>query len=73
MGSRGGTTRRNKVLNNIFYRCGKAIDLFNRDNTADGNLYAKDWGEVHDETRPVGRGLNWIPDAGATLHLDLEA
>ncbi|HYA48345.1 MAG TPA: right-handed parallel beta-helix repeat-containing protein, partial [Burkholderiales bacterium] len=47
---RGGTTRRNKVLNNIFYRCGKAIELSNLDNTADGNLYVRDWGEVHDET-----------------------
>ena len=70
---RGGTTRRNKVLNNIFYRCGKAIDLSNQDNAADGNLYTKDWGGVRDETRGVGRGLNWIPDAGATLQLDLEA
>jgi hypothetical protein len=70
---RGGTTRRNKVLNNIFYRCGKSIDLSNQDNTADGNLYTKDWGEVRDETRGVGRGLNWIPDAGTTLQLDLEA
>ncbi len=70
---RGGTTRRNKVLNNVFYRCGKAIDLSNQDNTADGNLYTKDWGGVRDETRGVGRGLNWIPDAGTTLQLDLEA
>jgi hypothetical protein len=73
VGSRGGTTRWNKVLNNIFYRCGKAIDFSNQDNTADGNVYTKDWGEARDETQPVGRGLNWIPDAGATLHLDLEA
>jgi hypothetical protein len=73
VGSRGGTTRGNKVLNNIFYRCGKAIDFSNRDNTADGNLYTKDWGGVHDETQSVGRGLNWIPDAGAILRLDLEA
>ncbi len=70
---RGGTTRRNKVLNNIFYRCGKAIDFSNQDNTADGNLYTKDWGEVKDETRSVGRGLNWIPDAGTILQLDLPA
>jgi hypothetical protein len=70
---RGGTTRRNKVLNNIFYRCGKAIDFSNQDNTADGNLYTKDWGEVHDETKGGGRGLNWIPDAGTTLELDLPA
>ena len=70
---RGGTARRNKVLNNIFYRCGKSIDLSNQDNTVDGNLYTKDWGEVRDETRGVGRGLNWIPDANTTLQLDLEA
>jgi hypothetical protein len=70
---RGGTTRKNKVLNNIFYRCGKSIDLSNQDNAADGNLYTKDWGEVRDETRGVGRGLNWIPDANTTLQLDLEA
>jgi len=70
---RGGTTRRNKVLNNIFFRCGKSIDLSNTDNTADGNLYTKDWGGTRDETQSVGRGLNWIPDAGTTLRLDLDA
>ncbi len=70
---RGGTTRRNKVLNNIFFRCGKAIDLSNTDNMADGNLYTKDWGGTRDETQSVGRGLNWIPDAGTTLRLDLES
>jgi len=70
---RGGTARRNKVLNNIFFRCGKAIDLSNLDNTADGNLYTKDWGGVRDETQSVGRGLNWVPDANTTLRLDLEA
>jgi hypothetical protein len=70
---RGGTTRRNKVLNNIFYRCGKGIDFSNSDNTADGNLYTKEWGATGDENQAVGRGLNWIPDAGAILRLDLEA
>ncbi len=70
---RGGTTRRNKVLNNIFFRCGKAIDFSNGDNTADGNLYTRDWGETRDETQSLGRGLNWIPDAGTILRLDLEA
>ena len=70
---RGGTTRRNKVINNIFYRCGKAIDFSNLDNTADGNLYSKDWGGTRDETQSVGRGLNWVPDAGTTLRLDLPA
>jgi len=73
VGARGGTTRWNKVLNNIFYHCGKAIDFSNRDNTADGNLYSQHWGEVTDETQGVGRGLNWLPDAGGTLRLDLEA
>jgi hypothetical protein len=73
VGSRGGTTRRNKVLNNIFFRCGKAIDFSNLDNTADGNLYTKDWGGARNEEQSVGRGLNWVPDAGATLRLDLDA
>ncbi len=73
VGSRGGTARRNKVLNNIFYRCGKAIDFSNTDNSADGNLYTKDWGGALNEEQSVGRGLNWIPDAGATLRLDLDA
>ncbi len=70
---RGGTTRRNRVLNNIFFRCGKAIDFSNLDNTADGNLYSKDWGGSRDENQGVGRGLNWVPDSGTTLRLDLEA
>ena len=70
---RGGTTRRNKVLSNIFFRCGKAIDFSNLDNTSEGNLYTRDWGGVREETQSVGRGLNWVPDAGATLRLDLEA
>ncbi len=70
---RGGTARRNRMLSNIFYRCGKGIDFSNQDNTADGNIYTRDWGEVRDETKGVGRGLNWIPDAGTTLMLDLDA
>ena len=70
---RGGTARRNKVLNNIFYRCGKAIDFCNIDNIADGNLYTKDWGGVSEETQSVGRGLNWLPDSGTTLRLDLDS
>lgn len=73
VGTRGGTARRNKVLGNIFFRCGKAIDFSNQDNTADGNLYTRDWGAVSGEEQSVGRGLNWIPDAGATLRLDLDA
>ena len=73
VGTRGGTARRNKVLANIFFRCGKAIDFSNQDNTADGNLYTRDWGGVSGEEQSVGRGLNWIPDAGAILRLDLDA
>jgi hypothetical protein len=73
VGSRGGTARRNKVLNNIFYKCGKAIDFPNQDNTADGNVYMKDWGEVTDETKGVGRGLNWGSWQTSPLMLDLEA
>src|SRR5689334_7228566 len=73
VGTRGGTSRWNKVLNNIFYRCGKAIDFPNPDNTADGNLYSPDWGEVTDENQAVGRGLNWIVGTGSTSILDLEA
>jgi hypothetical protein len=73
VGTRGGTARRNKILNNIFYRCGKAIDFPNQDNTAEGNLYTRDWGEVRDETQGVGRGLNWLSGPGTPLILDLEA
>ncbi len=70
---RGGTTRRSRVLGNIFYRCGKAIDFSNLDNTADANLYAREWGGTADENQGVGRGLIWLPDAGTTLRLDLES
>ena len=73
VGSRGGTTRWNKVLDNIFYHCGKAIDLSNPDNTVEGNLYQKDWGQVTEETQPVGRGLNWLSWLTPPLILDLEA
>ncbi|PYV34753.1 MAG: transcriptional initiation protein Tat [Acidobacteria bacterium] len=73
VGTRGGTSRRNKVLNNIFYRCGKAIDFSNADNSAEGNLYTNDWGEVTDENQPVGRGLNWVSGPGAPSILDLDA
>jgi len=71
--TRGGTARRNKVLNNIFYHCGKGIDFANTDNTADGNLYLKDWGEATGEYQSVGRGLNWISGPGLPSILDLEA
>ncbi|PYV38179.1 MAG: hypothetical protein DMG06_26320, partial [Acidobacteria bacterium] len=73
VGSRGGTARWNKVVNNIFYQCGKAIDFSNRDNTAEGNLYTRDWGDVTEETQAVGRGLNWISFPAPALMLDLEA
>jgi hypothetical protein len=73
VGSRGGTTRWNKVLNNIFFRCGKAIDFSNPDNTTEGNPYLKDWGGVTDESKGVGRGLNWISGPGTPLLLELEA
>lgn len=59
VGTRGGTARWNQVLNNIFVDCGRFVDFSNRDNTAEGNLYA-------------GRGLNWI-QAPEALRLDLPA
>ena len=39
---RGGTSRWNKVINNIFYRCVRGIDFNNEHNFADGNLYLKE-------------------------------
>ncbi len=39
-GDRGGTSRRAKIFNNIFYECGEAAITFpTADNTAEGNLY----------------------------------
>ena len=73
VGSRGGTARWNKVINNIFYRCGNAIQFPNRDNAADGNLYPHQGGEKIDENQGSGRGLNWVTDGSSTLRLDLEA
>lgn len=73
VGSRGGTSRWNQVLNNIFFRCGKSIDFSHRENKADGNLYAKGGGEVEDEYQAVGRGLNWISGPEPALRLDLAA
>ncbi|PYV27642.1 MAG: transcriptional initiation protein Tat [Acidobacteria bacterium] len=73
VGPRGGTARWNKVLGNVFYRCGKAIEFSNPDNTSDYNLYTGDWGEVTDETQGVGRGLNWLTSPKEPLMLDLEA
>jgi Right handed beta helix region len=73
VGPRGGTSRRNKVVGNVFYRCGKAIEFANPDNAADCNLYTADWGAVTDETQGVGRGLNWLTSTKEPLMLDLEA
>jgi hypothetical protein len=73
VGSRGGTARWNKVVNNIFYHCGNAIQFPNRDNIADGNLYPHQGGEKIDENQGSGRGLNWVTDGNSTLRLDLEA
>jgi hypothetical protein len=58
---RGGTARWNEVLNNIFFRCGKSIELSHREHRIDGNLYVK------------GRdGLNWVATP-ELLRLDLPA
>ena len=39
---RGGTSRKARILNNIFYNCGEAaIDFPTKDNTAEGNLYVR--------------------------------
>ncbi|MBI3666684.1 MAG: right-handed parallel beta-helix repeat-containing protein, partial [Acidobacteria bacterium] len=73
VGTRGGTSRWNQVLNNIFYRCGKAIDFCNRENMAEGNLYWFGADQVADENRGVGRGLNWISSPEPVLRLDLPA
>ena len=73
VGGRGGTSRWNQVLNNIFYRCGKAIDFSHRDNTAEGNLYWNGTREVADEEKGEGRGLNWISSPEPALKLDLAA
>jgi Right handed beta helix region len=73
VGTRGGTSRHNAALGNIFYRCGKAIDFPNPDNIADWNLYTPDWGGVTDENQAVGRGLNWVSLPGSPSILDLQA
>jgi hypothetical protein len=63
---RGGTTRWNQVLNNIFLESGKSIDFSHADHKADGNLYGRGGGFSG------GRGLNWI-DTPQALRLDLPA
>lgn len=40
--NRGGTSRKAKIINNIFYDCGEAAIVFpTQDNVAEGNLYVK--------------------------------
>lgn len=73
VGTRGGTSRWNEVLNNIFYKCGKSIDFSHRENKADGNLYVLRRGGDDDEYRAEGRGLNWISGPEPALRLDLDA
>ena len=73
VGPRGGTARWNKVINNIFYHCGNAIQFPNRDNTAEGNLYTHQGGPRIDEEQGAGRGLNFLNDGGTTYRLDLDA
>jgi len=63
--SRGGTSFWSQVLNNIFYQCGKSIDFSHKENTAEGNVYAK-------TERNRGSGLNWISTPEA-LRVDLPA
>ncbi len=42
---RGGTSRKAKIFNNIFYECGEAAIVFpTEDNEADGNLYVCEQG-----------------------------
>jgi hypothetical protein len=65
---RGGTSLWNRILNNIFYQCGRSVVLSHRENKVEGNLYAKAEGESGGE----GRGLNCIP-APESLRLDLPA
>ncbi len=60
---RGGTSRWNQVVNNIFVASGKSIVFSHRENTAEGNLYAR--GQRVD-------GLNWIVTP-EELRLDLPA
>lgn len=73
VGSRGGTSRWNKVTDNILYQCGNNIHLMDRDNTVDGNVYTLKPFEGMDESQSDGRGLNFLNDGGSLLRLDLEA
>jgi len=51
--TRGGTSCRTSVINNIFFDSGKSIYFSHKDNMAEGNFYAL-------QGRSRGRGLNWI-------------
>lgn len=73
VGSRGGTARDHRVLNNIFYRCGKSIYFSHKENLAEGNLYLRAGTEDIPEYQSEGRGLNWIAELKTTLYLDLPA
>ena len=73
VGTRGGTSRWNKVINNVLYHCGNGIQFSNRDNTAEGNFYSRPGNERGDENQSSGRGLNFLADGNANLRLDLEA
>jgi hypothetical protein len=61
VGTRGGTARWNRVINNVILQSGKSIDFSHEDNKAAGNLYGRG-----------GGGLNWI-DTPQALRLDLAA
>ncbi len=67
---RGGVGFWNRVLNNIFYKCGRSIDFATKDNMAEGNLYV---GGQARGANGEGLGLNWIEGPGAILRLDLFA
>jgi hypothetical protein len=67
VGPRGGTTRWNKVLANIFYHCGKAIDLSNPDNTVEGNLYQKRLGRGDGRDTTAGPRTELAFLAGASV------
>jgi hypothetical protein len=73
VGNRGGTARDHRVLNNIFYRCGKSIHFSHKENMAEGNLYLRPGTEDIPEYQSEGRGLNWIAELKTTLYLDLPA
>jgi hypothetical protein len=60
--TRGGTSRWNRVINNVILQSAKSIDFSHEDNKADGNLYGRGGRD--------SAGLNWI-DTPQALRLDL--